>query len=137
MIAWLLAKPLVLLGLGAVLVLGVRETQHFFTIRSLRGDITRLEMVLDQERTAAAAFKVALATVESNRATLESIIREMNARLDTLQARARQVEAAANLRVARALRAGEAQAAALRAETTRVPPGHAAMNQWLTERIGS
>ena len=109
--AWLLARPIVLVGIGAVALLGVRELQHFFEVRGLRKDISELNVALDKEKIATAEFRVALANVEANRDKLESTIREMNERLDAMNARARQIESAANLRVARAIRAGEEAAA--------------------------
>jgi hypothetical protein len=105
------ARPAVLASIAGVVLLGFGGllAQDFFEDRGFRNEITRLK----------------------------ATIAEMNARLDTMNARARQIESAANLRVARALRAGEEAAAALRAETTRVPPGNEAMNSWLRERLGS
>lgn len=134
--AWLVARPAFLVGIGAAALLGVFLVQDFFEDRGFRNRIDALTREVDQMRTTYAQLQVSEQAEKANVAKLETEIANMNARLDALQARARQQEAAANARVARALREGQEAAAALRADTTRVAPGHAEMNNWLTGRLG-
>jgi septal ring factor EnvC (AmiA/AmiB activator) len=133
------ARPAVLASIAGVVLLGFGGllAQDFFEDRGFRNEITRLQQELRNEVQANAGLRLAVSAHETSLEKLKATIAEMNARLDTMNARARQIESAANLRVARALRAGEEAAAALRAETTRVPPGNEAMNSWLRERLGS
>lgn len=133
---WILALPSWAKAaiIGGVLFAGF-QVQHWWTVRGLREDIAELTQNLNLERAAMAELRVALIDVQSNRDKLEAVIRQQNDAIELLQARARQVEASANLRVARAVRAGEEAARQLRATTTRVPPGHEAMNLWLRERL--
>ncbi len=135
--AWLIARPAIAVGIGAVALLGVLWTMDAFEDRGFRNDIAKLEQSLKDEQQANAALRLAVSTHETSIEKLTSTIAEMNSRLDVMNARARQIEAAANLRVARALQAGAEAAKDLRAETTHVPPGNTAMNLWMTERLGS
>lgn len=134
--AWLLARPAILVGIGAVALLGVFWTQDFFEDRGFRKQIETLTKQVETMQLTYAQLQVSEQAEKTNVANLTAKIDEMNARLDAMNARARQIEASANLRVARALRAGEEAAKELRAETTHVPPGHADMNSWLSERLG-
>jgi septal ring factor EnvC (AmiA/AmiB activator) len=135
-LAWIIARPAILVGMGAVALLGVLWTMDALEDRGFRNDIAKLEQSLKDEQQANAALRLAVSTHETSIEKLTSTIAEMNARLDVMNARARQIEAAANLRVARALQAGAEAAKELRAETTRVAPGNASMNEWLTMRMG-
>lgn len=135
--AWLLARPAILVGLGAVALAGAMWTQDFFEDRDFRNEIARLAQALKDEQQANAGLRLAVSTHETSLEKLKATIAEMNSRLDVMNARARQIEAAANLRVARAIQAGKEAAKELRAETSRVPPGNVAMNEWLTGRLGS
>lgn len=135
--AWLLARPVFLVGIGAVALAGVMWTQDFFEDRNFRNDIANLGQALKDEQHANAGLRLAVSANETSIAKLMATIAEMNARLDVMNARARQSESAANLRVSLALRAGEEKARELRAETTRVAPGNLAMNEWMTGRLGS
>lgn len=133
--AWLLARPAFLVGIGATALLGVMWAADAFEDRGFRNEIAKLSQALKDEQQANAGLRLAVSTHETSLEKLKATIAEMNSRLDVMNARARQIEAAANLRVARAIRAGEEAAKELRAETTRVPPGHVDMNLWMKERL--
>lgn len=134
--AWLIARPSVLIGVGVLALFGVRETQHYFDVRGLRKDIAALQMQFDQERLANASLRQGLTESQANNQQLVSTIKQMNSNLELAAAKTRQIEAAANLRVARAVKAGQDAARELRAPDTHVPPGHMAMNQYLQARFG-
>jgi septal ring factor EnvC (AmiA/AmiB activator) len=135
---WLMALPGWIKALaGAAVVIGMLQLQHWWTVRDLRKDIAKLEQALKDAQTEAAQFRVALADVQANRDRLESTIKTQNATIDAMSLRARQIEAAANLRVARALAVGKEEAAKLRLPTTTVKPGHQQMNAWIAERFGA
>lgn len=136
MFAWLLARPAILVGVGAGALLAAFWIQDVFEDRGFRKQIETLTKQVETMQLTYAQLQVSEQAEKTNVANLSAQIEQMNARLDAMNARARQIEASANLRVARALRAGEEAAKELRAETTRVPPGDAAMNSWLTERLG-
>lgn len=132
-----LAMPAVIVGLVGALGLGAFWVQDFFEDRGFRNRIDELTTQVEKMQATYAHLQVSEQAEKTNVANLQKEIAQMNARLDAINARARQVEATANARVARALREGQEAAAGLRAETTRVPPGHVEMNSWLTERLGS
>jgi chromosome segregation ATPase len=135
-ILWLMARPALLVGVLALGLIGVRETMDFFEDRGFRARIEELTRDLAGSQSELLKVGLALETEKHNVDTLKSDVAAAKAKADAAQARARQQESSANLRVARALRTGAEQTAALLAETTRVPPGHEAMNTWLQERIG-
>lgn len=131
----LLLSPVVIVGLVGALGLGTFWLMDVFEDRRFRNDITALTQDLRTEREANATLRLQVSTHETNLERLTATIAEMNARLDAMNARARQIESAANLRVARAIRAGEEATKALLSKDTHVPPGHLAMNDWLTMRL--
>ncbi len=134
-VGWLLARPMVIGGIAILGFIGVRETQHFFDMRGIRKDLATLQAEFDQERLANASLRQGLTESQANNAQLVSTIKQMNSNLELAAAKTRQIEAAANLRVARAVKAGQDAARELRAPDTHIPPGHLAMNSWLQERM--
>jgi len=134
---WLLALPnWIKVAVAGVAVIGVLQVTHWIKVRGLDSQIERLEVELALEKGAVADLRIAVSDVSANRDKLTATIREQNAAVEQMRVEARQAETAANLRVARAIRAGEEEARKLRLPTSTVPPGHAAMNDWLRSRVG-
>jgi len=133
---WVLALPNWLkVAAASAVVIGVLQLQHWWTVRSLRGEITDLTQALALEKAATADLKVGLSDVQANRDTLTSRLREQGRAVEQWQVRAKLAESAAALAATRATQAGRAQSEALRAPTTTVAPGHEALNEWLRMRL--
>lgn len=133
---WLL-NPTVIIGLVGGLAFGGFWLQDHFEDRGFKNEIARLSQQLRDEIQANGKLQDGVETANKSIKTLQDEITNMNGRLVAMDARARQIESAANLRVIRARREGEAAAQALRSPETRVMPGHDAMNTWLKETFGS
>lgn len=133
--AWLLARPMVIGGIAILAVFGVREGQHFFTERGLRNGMMKLEAKLDAEMVNNAQQTIAFTESQKTVANLTAQIKKMSADIDLMNAKARAIESAANLRVARAIRDGQEAARQLRSPETHIQPGNEAMNVWLQQTL--
>lgn len=118
-------------AIAGVVLLGLLQARHWWEVRGLEKQIATLTASLEAEQVANAQLRVSLADVQANRDAWVARTREQSRAIELLQATAQAAEAKAALASARALAAGLKTSAALRAPTTQVPPGHAAMNGWL------
>lgn len=133
---WLLMLPnWIKVAIVGAVVVGVLQVRCWWEVRGLNDRIERLEVALALEKGATADLRVALSDVQGNRDKLVATIEDQNASIELMKVEARRAEVAADLRVARATALAKEAARDLRAPTTRVAPGHAAMNQWLQERF--
>lgn len=118
MMAFLLATPTWLkVTLGALLLVGILQFQHWRTVRNLNEQLDNITAQLEQERI--------------NTANLKAGIERQNAAVRSLQARTRQLSAESALNANRALQLGDAVSSLLRSEKTDVPSGPKGMNDWL------
>lgn len=122
---------------AAVIVLSVIQVRHALEVRGLNRQIAALTSDLATEHQARADVTAALAEVQVNRDQLALEVRRQNDAIAAHVTRAERAEAVAALRATRLLEQGRQLAEALRRDTgpVRVPPGHAAINAWLAERL--
>lgn len=136
MFGFLLGLPATFkVALVSLALVGALQVRHWIQVRGLEREIATVTQALDREKAATADLRVAVSDVQANRDRLSAAIREQNDSIALMQAAAKAAASAADARVARALRQGVEEAAGLRRPETRVPPGHAAMNEWLVERF--
>lgn len=140
MLTWLLALPTwAKAAIIGVALVGALQVRHWWQVRSLNRQIQTLTRELKDERTVNATLRIALADLSANQEKLVTQIRDQNASIVALQTRTRTIEANASAAALRAIRAGEAAAAALRARDERatrvIPPGFQELNTWLVDRF--
>jgi uncharacterized protein YlxW (UPF0749 family) len=136
MMAFLIAMPTWMkLAIGSVVLIGVMQIKHMWTVRGLTAQITKLEQAVDQEKTANAELRVALSDLQASQARLQSAVNAQNAAITSWQQRAKRAEASAASSALRALTQGERAARDLRAASSPVGAGPERMNTWLTERF--
>ena len=140
MLAILTALPTwVKVGAGMGLLLGVMQTANWWNNRDLKRDLAKQEQLLKetQESAAKAAAESAqqLEREAANRAEQQAAIDRQNQRINSLAARAREVEATAAMAAFRATEEGRLIAEALRDKSSTVPAGYDGMNQYLQQRF--
>lgn len=123
-------------GAACGLLIAALEVKHWWDTRDLKRDLAKQEQLLKDAQEAAAQQAFNLQQEALNREKLEEANARQNERINSIAARARQAETAANLATMRALKEGADAADALRDKSTTVPVGEQAMNQWLKERFG-
>jgi hypothetical protein len=131
----LLARPSALLGIAAAIGFVWLKVDHVREVRWLEKELVVIAQQRDAETGAKLEYKSALAEVTFNRDQLALEVRRQNEAIAALVTEAKARESAATVAAVRALRAGEKSADDLRAPTSTVPHGDAAMNSWLQERF--
>jgi hypothetical protein len=139
LLAWatkLLARPMLLAGLLAGVLAGVSTIHHRIVVDGgMRKTITSLQQDIASHDVTIATLHRDIAQERLNVGTLTARVREQNNAIALMQLRATEADTAASLAAVRAFNQGRSAADALRAPTTTVAPGDAAMNGWLVERF--
>lgn len=123
------------LAIGVVGFIGIREWQHSRAVDRLEQDVAAMTSQRDAELRGKLEYQAALSDVTANRDALAQDIRRQNDAIAKLQTDLQATERAASLAAVRALQKGRESAEALRHPTSTVLPGHAALNDWLAERV--
>lgn len=132
----LLARPGAIVAILAVAGFGWIQFDHWRQVRGLESQIAAITQERDAETRAKLETQAALSDVTANRNQLAGEVRRQNEAIGLLSTKAKALESQATVSALRAIEAGKTKADALRAPTSTVPPGNAAMNTWLQERFG-
>lgn len=146
-IARTVAKPIVRSAIGlpwlkilpvvAVLAfIGAREVHHWREHRQERAITARWTADAVSEKTARLQAEVIALEYMNNRDALASDLRRQNDAIGHFAEKAKAEQVEAVLTAVRRLQLGRTEADLLRQPASAVPPGHAAMNDWLDKRLG-
>lgn len=120
--------------LSAVLFVGM-QWKHTREVHQLEAQIAGYEQTIQSKDASIANLHISVTQERLNVSTLTAQVREQNHAILLMQAKAKEAETEASIAAVRAFNDGRAAAEKLRQPTTTIAPGHAAMNDWLAERV--